>query len=115
MAQFQQESCAQLFRWKSHFSIAFFGTLNQIMKQQTTFLIFLSILRYISIVITSEFKNKFLAENLKNGKGYLQFLARNVYLNFEVITIGIYRGILKKIKNVTNSFIIWLNAPTMRL
>jgi len=44
---------------------------------------------------------------------FFQFWPKNLFLNFWVIAVGIYRGILKVIKNDVCCAIIWLNAPKM--
>jgi len=98
---------------KIAFYIRIFVAFDEIMKQRVTFLITFSIPRLISIVITWKFKNKFLVKKWKKRLGvqypllFFQFLLKNLFLNFQVITIVINRGILKKNKNVAGCSVIW--------
>ena len=46
---------------------------------------------------------------------FFPIFAQNLFLNFQVLTIGMYRGTLKVIENVVGGFIICVNAPKTRI
>jgi len=59
-----------------------FGAFTQIMEQQTTFSTIFNVLRWIAIVITSKFRNKFSVKNFKKARdtpGFFSIFRPKIY------------------------------------